>query len=258
MKKGKKLIVGNWKMNPAAFAEGKGLILALKKGMMRMKTAKGVEIVVCPPNIYLRDVIKTIGKAKISAGVQDISVFDGVGSKTGSTSAIMSKNSGAKVAIIGHSERRQAGETDAEVNKKVLLALAAGLRAIVCIGEKERHSNGDYLQFIRTQISLALEKVEKKDLANIVIAYEPVWAIGAKEAMTPHDLHQMSLYIRKMLIETYGADAGAAIPVLYGGSVSPENALGIVRDGAVDGLLVGRDSLNAANFIEIVRLSSIA
>ncbi len=258
MKKGKKLIVGNWKMNPARWDEGKGLLLGIRKGVMRLKGGKAPEFVICPPNLYLRDAVKAAGKTKLSFGVQDVSPFDGTGSKTGSISALMHRNSGAKSAIIGHSERRQAGESDDEVNRKIHLALGAGLRAIVCIGEKERHANGDYLEFIRTQLRLALEKVERKDLANIAIAYEPVWAIGAKEAMTPHDLHQMSLYIRKILIELYSAEATGIIPVLYGGAVSPENALGIVRDGAVDGLLVGRDSLNAANFVEIGRLAAMA
>lgn len=258
MKKGKKIVIGNWKMNPAAFEEGKTLIAGIKKQLAKKKGGKIASLVICPPNLYLRDVAKLLEKTKIMPGVQDVASFENVGSKTGSVSAVMARNSGAKYAVIGHSERRAAGETDLDVNKKTLLAIAAKMTAVVCVGESSRDASGDYLEFIRAQVQAALEKVEKKDLSEVIIAYEPVWAIGAKEAMTPHDLHQMSLYIRKVLIEIFGADWGPNIPVLYGGSVTPLNALGIVRDGAVDGLLVGRDSLSAENFVEIARLAAIA
>ena len=258
MKKGKKIVIGNWKMNPASWTEGRELIAGIKKGLLKKKGVKIADMVLCPPSLYLRDAAKMLEKSKISLGSQNVSLFENVGSKTGCISATMARNSGAEFVIIGHSERRQAGETDADVNAKVHLALRAKLSAVVCVGESSRENDGDYLEFIRNQIRVALEKVEKKDLSEIIIAYEPVWAIGAKEAMTPHDLHQMSLYIRKVLIEIFGADWGPNVPVLYGGSVNPLNALGIVRDGAVDGLLIGRDSLNAENFLEIARVTAMA
>ncbi len=257
MKKTKKLIVGNWKMNPIDWEEGKVLLAGLKRGIAKHK-GKLSDMVVCPPNIYLRDTVKSVGKVKLGVGVQDVSPFENVGSKTGSISAMMHKNSGAQYAIIGHSERRDAGETDEEVNKKVHLALRAGLKVIVCVGEKTREANGAYLEFIKEQLRKGLEKIERKMLREVIVAYEPVWAIGAKEAMTPYDLHQTSLYIRKVLMEIFGADWGGHVAVLYGGAVDAMNTLGIVRDGAVDGLLVGRQSLIATEFLDIALAAALA
>ena len=251
-------MIGNWKMNPVSWDQGKILVQAIKKSIAKEKKAKLPAIAVCPPGLYLRDVAKMLEGTKISAGAQDVSPFEDTGSETGSVSVRMLKNAGAQHVIIGHSERRRAGETDADVNAKALLCLREGLTAVVCVGEAVRDSDGEYLRLIRDQIAFALDKAEKKHLSEVIIAYEPIWAIGAKEAMTPHDLHQMSLYIRKVLIEIFGADWGPNVAVIYGGAVNPENALGIVRDGAVDGLLVGRDSLNAENFVEIARVTAMA
>ena len=143
------------------------------------------------------------------------------------------------------------------MSKKAAAALKAGLTVIVCIGERERDERGAYLGFLKEQIAGSLKGVSRKFVENIVVAYEPVWAIGkGKEAMTAHDLHQMTIFIRKHLIEVYNAVTASSIPILYGGSVDSENASSLITDGEVDGLLVGRESLNPENFAKIVKAIS--
>lgn len=242
----KKLVIGNWKMNPETLDEAKKIFLGIGKAVAPIKK---VLIVVCPPNLYVAELKKFKGGPVL--GVQDI-FFEMNGSYTGFTSPLMAKNSGAEFAIIGHSERRQQGESDEAVNRKVLAAIKSNLFVVLCIGEETRSGDGQYLEVIKKQIESALQNVSKKMLKNVVIAYEPVWTIGAKEPMEPRDLHEMKLYIRKILIGIFGVDAGAVVPILYGGSVLPENALAITAEGEVDGLLVGRESLNPENFAAIV------
>ncbi len=153
----------------------------------------------------------------------------------------------APAVIIGHSERRKMGETDEDVNKKVLLALKAKLTPIVCIGETTRDEEGKYLGFIKEQIEKALAGVQKNSLNKIIIAYEPVWAIGASTAMEAPDIHEMTIYIKKTLIDLYKMKS-VSVAILYGGAVDPANAQGILTDGEADGLLVGRQSLDSEAF----------
>jgi len=254
MKKAKKIIVGNWKMNPVSPEEAKALVAGIKKEAK--KALKISEAVLCPPAVYLAETAKALSATKLLVGSQDVHFVEGVSSQTGFISAIQYKNAGAKYAIIGHSERRERGDTDEIVNKKTLAALNAGLVSITCFGEKTRQSNGEYLAVIRSQIEKALVGVSSDMLKKVLLSYEPVWAIGAKEAMTPRDLHEMSLYIRKVLIGLYGAPVAAGVRILYGGSVNPTNAEAIMKEGEVDGLLVGRDSLNAVNFVQILAIAA--
>lgn len=250
MQKRKKLVVANWKMNPETPAEAKEIFSAVSR---RTKQFKNVEVVICPPTVYLSLFKKPSGK-NLSLGVQDI-FWEQSGSYTGEVNAKMVRELGASFAIVGHSERRALGETDAVASKKVLAATRGGLRAILCIGERERDSGGAYFEFLKNQIKNSLTGVRPNDLQRIIIAYEPVWAIGKsfKDAMKPSDVHEMSLFIKKVLSDMFGKDSALRVPVLYGGSVNFENAGPILTEGNVDGLLVGRQSIDARGFITLLK-----
>lgn len=247
MSKNKKLVVANWKMNPSSGKEAS----LLAKDVIK-NTPKKIDLVICPPTIYWNDISKIKKSKNILLGVQDV-FYKEKGAFTGEISAKMAKESGADFSIIGHSERRALGETNEDVSKKVLATIKAKLTPIICVGERERDMHAGYLDFLKNQILSALSLIGVGDVRNVVIAYEPIWAIGkeANESMGTHDIHQTALYIRKVLIDSYSV-SGKNVKVLYGGSVAPENASDIVKNGEVDGLLVGHQSLIAKNFIEIL------
>lgn len=250
MKKEKLLIVANWKMNPDSAEKAKEIFKGTKAVA---KNLKNISVVACPPFVYLSDLEKN-NDSKVVLGAQDM-FWEKSGSFTGEISPSMIKKEGEGYVIIGHSERRALGETDEMVSKKVKAALMIGLRVILCIGEKERDSHGEYLHFLRNQIINSLGKLQKKYLAKLVIAYEPVWAIGKsdEEAMKPADIHETSLFIKKVLAEIYDQKTAVVIPILYGGSVSYKNAKEIVVHGQVQGLLVGHESLNPKKFGELLK-----
>jgi triosephosphate isomerase len=247
-----KIIVGNWKMNPATLTEAKNLFSGIQRALSKIKN---VQAVLCPPFPYIpaaSELLKA-SKAKTSfvLGAQNI-FFEPKGAFTGEVSAELLSQFGVKYVIIGHSERRKRGETDEEVNKKVLAALRVGLKPIICIGEHIRDEEGQYLSVIKAQIEKAVAGVSKKGIDSTIIAYEPIWAIGATAAMNPHDVHEMSIYIKKCLVEIYKVRT-IVTPVLYGGSVDPQNAFGIIHEGGVQGLLIGRQSLELESLTEILK-----
>jgi len=167
----------------------------------------------------------------------------------------MIKSLGVKFLIIGHSERRAMGENNEIIRKKMQISFDAGLTPILCIGEKERDKEGNHLAFIKNQIKECLIGLSKKHLVGITIAYEPIWAIGRsyREAMTPTDIHESVLLIRKIISEFFGKDIADGAKILYGGSVESENASEIVRIGNVDGFLVGHTSLIPDQFSAILK-----
>lgn len=248
-----KLVLGNWKMNPVSLAEAKRIIKETKKIAAKLSSTK---VVVCPPFQYLSlitaraAVSKALGK--IGVGAQNAHAID-QGSFTGEVSAPMLKNMGVGYTIIGHSERRKMGETDEVVAKKAKTVIESGMTAVICIGENVRDEQGTYLDELRTQIKASLQGIARKDMKQVVMAYEPVWAIGAKEAMTPALVHETSIFIKKVLSDTYGQEEGVKVPILYGGSVNFRNARDIIAQGQVDGLLVGRESLNPPGFAELLK-----
>lgn len=243
----KKIIVGNWKMNPDNAEKAKDIFKGIRN---YSKNLKNIKVVICPPFVYLSDLEKLTDKSVI-LGAQDM-FWEKTGSFTGEISSEMLKGEG--YVILGHSERRELGETDEMVSKKVISAIKAGLHPILCVGEKVRDDHGEYLHFLRTQIINSLSKMPKTYLKKLVIAYEPVWAIGkgAEEAMKPADIHETALFIKKILVEIYGP-AGLLTPILYGGSVSYKNASDILTLGEVQGLLVGHESLNPKKFTELLK-----
>jgi len=245
----KKLVVANWKMNPTNLVSAKKLFSAVLRGS---KTIKKTNIVICPPFVYLQSLLSS--SKKISLGAQDV-YFEEKGAFTGEISPEMLYDLRLTYVIVGHSERRRAGETNEIVGRKLTAILSSGLDPILCIGEESRDAHGEYLSFLTKQIVSALKNVPKKDLKYVTVAYEPLWAIGRteKDAIDAHVLHQTSLFIRKVLTQQFGAKDAKNVRIIYGGSVEPENATDLIQNGGVSGFLVGHASLSSKTFLDIIR-----
>lgn len=254
----KKLIIANWKMTPQSLAEAEAFFYELQKVSQKLKN---MEIVICPPFIYLGNLHEM---PHVKLGSQDVfweNPPSGKVSFTGEVSVSMLKNSGAKYVIIGHSERRSPppgglGETDEMINKKIKTALKKNLKVLFCVGERERDENGEYLKFVKGQIVAGLDKLSRKDLKNLIMVYEPVWAISSSKnarADTPAELFEMSVYIRRILFFKFGKKIAHSTPILYGGSVDALNAKSFLEKGSVQGLLVGRASQKIKTFIELLK-----
>ncbi|MBM3260809.1 triose-phosphate isomerase [Candidatus Kaiserbacteria bacterium] len=241
------LVVANWKMNPGTAAAALSLFEATKKASEK---ARNATIIIAPPAIFLPRLRTSYRGKKVQFGIQH-GHFEHSGSYTGEISLTQAKDAGASWAIIGHAERRAVGETDEDVCKQVVRALTLKMTPILCIGEKVRSASGDHLHFIKEQLRIGLADVSPAKLGKIVIAYEPVWAIGAAEAMQPRDMHEMAIFIRKTIVDTHGKP-GLSVKILYGGSIDETNAGAMLREGDVQGLLVGRASADAAQFAHLV------
>ena len=251
MKK-KLIVVGNWKMNPPTLLEAKKIFSKIK---LISADVHG-RLVVCPPAVYLPALTSTYKGKKISFGAQDAFWQDN-GSNTGFIGPTMIKSAGADYLILGHSENRAiANETPEVISKKILAAVQAGLTVVLCIGEKVRDHNAEYLTVIKEDLKECLRKIDKVMMGHIMIAYEPIWVIGGSESMRPSDIHGMTIYIRKVLTEMYDKQISDATAILYGGSINTDNVADIVKDGEVDGLLVGRDSLIPENIMKIVAVAN--
>ena len=201
-------------------------------------------LVVCAPFVFL-PILKKIGlSARLSLGVQDVSAFFG-GAHTGDVSGEMAKDAGARYAIVGHSERRAMGESNALINQKIICALSAPLTPILCVGERDRDHGVWYLHEIKKQLEECLAGIPRAKISSVVIAYEPVWAIGkdAVRETTPEECREMMIYIRKVLADSHGAKIAHAVRILYGGSVDEKNGASYLSAGSADGLLPGRLSL---------------
>lgn len=244
------LVIGNWKMNPATHGGSQSLTVALKK---KLKNIHDVTVVIAPPHVYLESVSKVrSGSTLFELGVQNV-YHENIGAYTGETGIAMVRSYGVRFCIVGHSERRMLGESDESVNKKVLALLKAGCTAIICVGERERDKGGHYLSLIEMQIRSALRGVTKTKLGSVVIAYEPIWAIGTGNTATHDDVHEMRLFIEKVVSDVYGRNLAQKVRIIYGGSVNPKNARDLFILGTVDGFLVGGASLHADDFVSIVK-----
>lgn len=245
------VVVANWKMHPKTLADARKLFSAIKK---IASSARGARVVMCPPVPYLASLREAYRGKSVVWGAQDV-FWGTVGAHTGSVSAPMLKSAGASYVIVGHSERRALGETNEDVAKKAHAAMGEGMTAIVCVGERERDAQGGYLGFIQSQLGVVLRNFQKHQLKHLVVAYEPLWAIGKthKDALDPHGVHEMSLYIRKLLVERYGQVLARRVPIIYGGSVEQENAQALLEEGNSNGFLVGHASLDPKAFSEILK-----
>jgi triosephosphate isomerase len=251
--KNMKLIVANWKMNPRTLRDLKKIFTDFKKQKINYTNKT---VVFCPPTIFLRDMKSLYSGSKIFFGAQNAH-FEEDGQFTSDTSISMIKDAGARFVIIGHSEVRAKGETDEMISKKVFKALKEDMHVLLCIGEKVHDAQATYLNIISEQLRSALTYISPGLVKKLNIVYEPVWAIGkGSRAMNTHDIHFMNLFIKKELMSKFGKTIGSHIPILYGGSVDSENTRAIIEEGVVDGLLVGRASLNPGEFAKIINAVS--
>jgi triosephosphate isomerase len=244
------LIAGNWKM----FKTVQDAVVYAKEFRSLVKDLDGVEIVIAPPFLAVHAVAEAARNSNVAVAAQDL-FWEKEGAFTGEVSATMIREAGAEYVIIGHSERRQYfGETDLTVNRKTGAALAAGLLPIVCIGETlaEREKN-ETMDVLDRQIKQGLDGLAGEQVAGLVIAYEPVWAIGTGRNATTEQAQEAHAHIRKRLRAWFGGDAADKCQVLYGGSVKPDNIAGLVAQEDVDGALVGGASLQPSSFAEIVK-----
>ncbi len=246
----KPVIAGNWKMYKL-LGEAVETALALKP---LVANANHCEVVIAPVFTGLKTVCDRLEGSNVRVAAQNCSTEQKQGAQTGEILAEMIKDVGASHIIIGHSERRQFyGETDESVNQKTKACLASKLTAIVCVGETlaEREA-GNAETVVKRQLVGALGGLTVSDMERIIIAYEPVWAIGTGQTATPEQAQQMHAFIRQMLSETQGTQAAEAIRVLYGGSVKPDNIKILMAQTDIDGALVGGASLDAQSFAQIV------
>ena len=244
------MIVGNWKMNTTV-AEGEGLAAGILSGLPR---GTGVEVVLCPPFVSLVSVKAALKDSNISVGAQNL-YHEASGAYTGEISPGMLVDI-CRYVIVGHSERRSIfGETDEAVNMKVRTVLGAGMTPILCIGESlDERNGGDAEGVVESQVRAGLEGVEVG--SGIVVAYEPVWAIGTGQSASPEIAQAMMAHIRGTLANIGGEDAASAVPLLYGGSVNAGNIDGYLSQPDINGALVGGASLDAGSFVEIVKVAA--
>jgi triosephosphate isomerase len=244
------LIAGNWKMyktiaEALAFAQSfKPLVVA----------ATHCDIVLAPPYTALKPLADRLEGSNVAVAAQDVAAEPGPGAFTGEVSAAMIKDAGARYTIIGHSERRQFfGETNESVNRKLVTALGAELLPIVCVGERlEERDAGLAEGVVGEQLAGGMRNLTATDGSRIIIAYEPVWAIGTGRTATPETAQQMHAFIRSRIREMFGDSVAAGMRILYGGSVKPDNAAALMSEADIDGALVGGASLEAEPFAQIV------
>jgi triosephosphate isomerase len=242
------LVVGNWKMNPVTFTEAKHIVTGTKAAA---KKYPRVTVVVAPPSLFLSELKKLLGSSSLKLGAQTMHQAP-CGAHTGEVSAGMLAAFGVEYVILGHSERRMLGETDEMVNQKVTTALKAKLIPIICIGERKRDTQGNFYTHIETQVSHALSGVPKTRLKDIVIAYEPIWAIGTGLTASAEDVREMQLFINKIITKIFDRSSATHVRIIYGGSVTAETAAELYRGGGVQGFLVGGASLKSTEFTKII------
>lgn len=244
----KTLIAGNWKMNKTP-SETKAFMVELKTLMPK---GRWCDIALCVPAVCIPAAVRSMRETRISVGAENCNA-NASGAYTGEISAAMLVDAGCKYVIIGHSERRAMGETDAEVNAKVKAALNAGLIPIVCCGESlEQREAGITEDWITMQIKLALNGIPEDKVRKIVIAYEPIWAIGTGRTATPEQAEEVCQHIRVIIRKLFGSKNARATTILYGGSMNEKNAYELLAQPDIDGGLIGGASLVPSKFVKII------
>jgi triosephosphate isomerase len=249
----KKVIAGNWKMNKTA-ADG----VALTKDIItEIGRETGVDVVLCPPFTALESVACVIEGSAVKLGAQNMHP-EPSGAYTGEISAAMLRGLFAGYVILGHSERRTYfKEDDAFINLKVLAALKSQLKPILCVGETlQQREAGETLKVVQTQVERDLEGVGADTATNVVIAYEPVWAIGTGKVATTAQAQEVHAFIRSLLVKLYGEAVAARVRILYGGSMKPANAPELLAQPDIDGGLIGGASLEARSFVELINAAA--
>jgi triosephosphate isomerase len=252
MKKTVPFIAGNWKLNPITLADASALASGVAK---KIKKTEEPYVAIAPPSVYLAEVGKKIKSSAVSLTAQNV-YFETKGAHTGELSVSQLKDLGVEFVIIGHSERRAMGETDVEVSLKTQAVLKQKLVPIVCVGESERDDNGNFFSFVESQLrSLAID-LSAAQMKKVILAYEPIWAIGTGKTATAENVKEMQLFIESTLTKIYDRPTARKVRLLYGGSVKPGNAAVLHADGGMGGFLVGGASLKAEDFAGIVEAVS--
>jgi len=250
----KPFIVGNWKMN-LTLAEGVEFATSLRKSLQNKN-----EIIsgICPPFTFLKDISGVLEGSSICVGAQNIH-SEKNGAYTGEISALMVKDAGCTHVLIGHSERRHLfGESDSFINAKMKTALSIDLKPIFCIGETlNEREEGKTEYVVKNQLKNGLQGVAGNHVEELVIAYEPVWAIGTGETASPEQANEVHSFIRGFLTDAYGKDVAGNVYIQYGGSVKPENTKELIAQPEIDGLLVGGASIKLESFLKIIDAASI-
>ena len=245
----KKVIAGNWKMNKD-INESQELISGIISGLGNDDKC---DVIVCPPFTSLHEVHSLIKNIRVKLGAQNM-YFEDDGTYTGEISASMLKSVGCEFVILGHSERRTIfGETDEMINKKIHKAIECGLKVIFCIGESlAQREEGITNDIVRDQVVKGLRNISSDNLKSIIIAYEPVWAIGTGKSATTQQAQDVHSFVRNLIKEIYSKEAADKIIIQYGGSLKPDNASALLSQKDIDGALVGGACLNADSFLSII------
>jgi len=254
----KKWVVGNWKMNGSLDMMNAFVPAFLDTLMESSGWETRVRVGICPPSAYLCNLTNFLTGYPVDVGAQNVH-HESHGAFTGEVSPAMLKDVGVKLSLVGHSERRQLfGETDVQVREKLNALVAEGLTAILCVGETlaERES-GKESEIVATQVNNALDGFDGAQSKRLVVAYEPIWAIGTGKTASPQQANEMHAHIRGILRQALGDETGNDIPVLYGGSVNPENADSLIAEPEINGMLVGGASLKPETFLSIIQSSNI-
>jgi triosephosphate isomerase len=242
------LVIGNWKLNPQTSKEAGALAAAVAK---KHKAAEGVIVAIAPTFVHITEAAKNIGRKAVLLAAQDVSV-EPMGPFTGEVSAMQLRDMKVAYVIIGHSERRAMGETDEVVQRKIQIALKNNLTPVICIGERDRDAKGDFYTFVEKQVKAIASVLPTAQVKKVVIAYEPIWAIGTGKTATAADVKEMQLFLFSTLTKLYDRATAAKVTLLYGGSVKKDNAKELNSEGGMDGFLVGGASLKAEDFISII------
>ena len=247
----KTVIAGNWKMNND-LKESEKLIVELKNLLQNEKP--NCDVIVCPPYTSLSEAYKLLKGSQIKLGAQNMH-FEENGAFTGEVSALMLKSVGCEYVILGHSERRHIfGESNEMINKKIKKALSAGLKPIFCVGELlEERERGTTNDVVKKQILKGLAEISADEMKNIIVAYEPVWAIGTGKTASPAQAQEVHEFIRDLVEITYSLEVANDLVIQYGGSVKPDNAKELISQKDIDGALVGGACLKADSFVGIIK-----
>ncbi len=248
MKHVQPLIIGNWKLNPGTAMEAKVLAQAVRKSAQKLSAATTV---IAPPFLFIPEVAKALG-GKVGLAAQDVH-YEERGAVTGEIGAGMLASFGVTHVILGHSERRALGETDLAINRKVHAVLKRKMVPVVCVGERSRDQQGQFYQNVADQIKSLIQGLKPAEVTRVVIAYEPVWAIGTGQTATVETVKEMQLFIVSTLTKLLDRKTAEKVRLLYGGSVKESNAKELYKEGGMNGFLVGGASLNASEFVAIIK-----
>lgn len=245
------LMVANWKMNPGRVSEAQKVAGDIKKGISKYKN---IEVVVCPSFVHIPQIAKFTGKGNFFLGSQNVA-WSEKESLTGEVSAVQLQDLDILYCIVGHSERRAYGETPLHISHKLQVLLKRKITPILCVGESVRDEGGKYLHAIEAQLKESIQNIPKKDIEKIIVAYEPLWAVGgeAKRSATKEEVEEIVILIRRVISDKYGFKKIPQNKILYGGSVgSKKDITNLFSKNYIDGFLVGRASLSAKIFVPLV------